>query len=136
MLTFECISGGTIYLSGDEELETLDRVLETQKEDGKPFVTRTNIEGIYKYGFEQTAQVYWGHKPGYIWASRASVMNAAFGITLYEACYRTGKSNLYRTCAIDLVRFEHFLKANGYSVDFTPIMSEDKCDVNFNVIKD
>lgn len=135
MLTIDRISNGCIYITGEEELKGIERVLEKQESDGKCFVVRTNIEGIYTYGIEQTKEDYWGHKPGYVWSSRASVMNAAFGVTLFEACYRKGTS-CYRSCAVDLVRFEHLLKANGYSVDFTPIVSDDKEDVNFMLIKD
>ena len=132
----DAIRHGTIYLSGDEPLQILDTILELERPGsaGKLFVKKTNIEGLFIYGLEQTRAEYFGHRPGYIWSSRASVMNAAFDLTLYEAAYRNDATRTYVTCAVDLVRLEdQLLSEVGYAVDFTPKVSDDKIDVHFTI---
>lgn len=129
------VRNGTIYITGDMPIEYLGRAVEKElpEDGGILFVSKTNIEGIYTYGLEQTKHSYFGHKPGYIWSSRASVINAAFDYVLYEACYRSDESRSYCSCAVDLVRFEQLLKDSGYEVDFTPHVSADKIDTHYNI---
>lgn len=133
MLKIDRIEHGSIYLSGDKRLVSGERVLEKHiGADGIAFVKATNFEEIFTYGLEQTRGSYFGHKPGYIWASRASVMNAIFDTTLYEAAYREG-SSCYCSCAVDLVRIEDLLLEAGYEIDLTPKVSKDGEDVDYQV---
>lgn len=134
MLKIDRIHNDTIYLSGDKKIDYGERVLEKHLgKDGIVFVAKTNIDSIYTYGCEQTRDNYFGHKPGYIWASRASVMNAVFDVVLYEARYSCNSS--YCTCAVDLVQIEDLLADFGYKVDFEPKISDDKVDVHFKLNK-
>ena len=130
-LKIDCVERGTVYLTGSEDLFSEEISNKKQLEDGYIFVRKTNIPGIFTYGLCQTRNEYYGHGPGYIWASRASVMNKELDCCFYEACYRKEGTITYRTCAVDLVRLEDFLKEAGYEVDFTPIVSD--TDVNFRV---
>lgn len=135
MITIDKIEHGTIYITGDEKLEYLERVQEKQCETGKLFVARTSIDGIYTYGLQQTLGSYFGHGPGYIWSSRASVINSQLGTTLYEAAYRQGDRG-YVSCSVDLVRFEDLLKEVGYEVDFEqPDISDDGIDIHYKIKK-
>ena len=133
MITIDRIENGTIYITGDEKLEYLERVQEKQCETGKLFIARTSIDGIYTYGLEQTLGYYFGHGPGYIWSSRASVINSQLDTVLHEAAYRQG-DRCYCSCAVDLVRFEGILKAHGYKIDLSdPKVSSDGVDIHYNI---
>ena len=136
MMKIDHIHNDSIYLSGDEPLKSIDRIFEQECGCGVAFLNRTNIEGLYTHGLEQKVEQHWGHGPGYVWASRASVMNAQFGVALYEAYYKGPGSNCYQTCAIDLVRFEDALNKFGYKVNFEPKVSEDGCDIHFSIYKE
>jgi hypothetical protein len=49
------------------------------------FVKDTNVSGVYYFGCEQLKDDYM-HKAGYIWSSRAGVINDAFDMALKEVC--------------------------------------------------
>lgn len=135
MITIDKISNGTVWLTGDEPMKVIGRVQEKQCDTGKLFIARTSIEGIYTYGLEQTRGDYFGHGPGYIWSSRASVINSQLDTALHEAAYREG-NRCYCSCAIDLVRFEGILKEHGYKIDLAnPQVSSDGVDVHYNIEK-
>lgn len=135
MLKIDEIRNGTIWLSGDQPLTVGARTNEKDlDQDGILFIRKTSIDGIYTYGCEQVRTSYFGHGPGYIWSSRASVMNAAFSTVLYEAAYRQ-ENRGYVSCAVDLVRIEGLLNEFGYNVDFTPHVSDDKVDCHFYIKK-
>lgn len=135
MITIDNIENGTIWITGDEPMKVLERVQEKQCETGKLFIARTSIDGIYTYGLEQTLGNYFGHGPGYIWSSRASVINSELGTVLHEAAYREGNRS-YRSCAVDLIRFEGILKAHGYKIDLSePEVSSDGMDIRYKVEK-
>lgn len=123
MLKIDAIRDNTVYLVGDEKLITKDDCLSSITEDGdsRLFVKKTNIEGIFHYGSEQLCEYWMGHEKGYVWSSRASVMNKEFDIALIEARYKVEGAISYSCCAIDLVRFEQLLKEARYEVVWTPI---------------
>lgn len=121
MLKIDAIRGNNIYLIGDEKLESKEECLSRVEGDSRLFVRRTSIEGLYQYGSEQLCDEYMGHGKGYIWASRASVMNKAFDLALTEAYYKSEGSYSYQCCAIDLVRYEDMLNEAGYEFIREPI---------------
>lgn len=121
MLKIDGIRGNDVYLVGDVELKSGEECFSKVIGDNRLFVRKTNIEGIFQYGSEQLCDDFIGHKKGYIWASRASVMNKAFDIALTEAYYKVEGSLSYTCCSIDFVRFEQMLKEVGYEVQWTPI---------------
>ena len=123
MLKIDAIRDNTVYIIGDEKLITKDEYLSSITEDGdcRLFVRKTNIEGIFLYGSEQLCEYWMGHEKGYVWSSRASVMNKEFDIALIEARYKVESATSYSYCAIDLVIFEQLLKEAGYEVMWTPI---------------
>lgn len=138
MLKIESISNGVIRLIGDKPLgRSAQRLIEKNCGEavGIMFLCNTDIEGIYTYGIEQLEAECFGHGPGYIWASRASVMNTVFDTALYEADYKCEGDCCYRTCAVDLVRFESMLNEAGYEVDFTPIKSSDGEDTRYKIVE-
>lgn len=129
----DCIRSGYIYLSGEEKLNIGHKVLTKEMEDGELFICKTSIDGIFTYGYMQTeADPVYGHGPGYVWASRASVMNANFDVALMEACYKFEGSYSYRSCSIDLAHLEELLKDTEYEIDWTPHTS-DNGDVHYKL---
>ena len=121
MLKIDAIRGNDIYLVGDEKLESLEDCFSLIKGDSRLFVKKTTIEGLYQYCSEQLCDEYMGHGRGYIWASRASVMNKVFDVALTEAYYKADGSYSYSCCAIDLVRYEQLIKEAGYEVIWEPV---------------
>ena len=134
MLKIDSISGNDIYLIGDEKLEPKEECLSLVKGDSRLFVRKTSIEGLYKYGSEQLCEDCMGNKKGYIWSSRASVMNKVFDLALTEAYYKTEGSYSYQCCAIDLVRYEDLLNEAGYEVIWEPV-KETEWDRDFAIRK-
>ncbi len=128
------IRHGTVYIIGEEDLKSNKRCLTKEDSEGILFIANTNIEGIFFYGYEQKKSDYFGHGPGYIWSSRASVMNANFDVALIEACYKKEGSS-YCCCSIDLARLEPLLKDTEYEIDWTPYPSEDGTDVHYKLKK-
>lgn len=125
MVKIDCIRDNAVYLVGDVKLEAGDEYLSKEVRDSRLFVRKTNIEGIFKYGAEQTCDEYMGHGKGYIWSSRASVMNKEFDTALIEAYYKNEGAFSYQCCAIDPVRFEQLLNEAGYEVNWKPIRDDD-----------
>lgn len=121
MLKIDAIKGNNIYLIGDAKLDPKEECLSLVKGDSRLFVRKTSIEGLYQYGSEQLSEDYMGHKKGYIWSSRASVMNKVFDLALTEAYYKSEGSYSYQCCAIDLVRYEDLLNEAGYEFIREPI---------------
>ena len=136
MLKIDAVRDNRVYLIGDEKLITKDECFSSVTTDGNSrlFVKSTNIEGIYKYGSEQLCDSYMGHEKGYIWSSRASVMNKAFDIALIEACYKVEGDFSYTVCSIDLVRFEDILNEAGYDVNWT-FIKNDEMDLEYSLSK-
>ena len=135
-MRIDAIRQGTVYIIGDEKLKCNARCLTHEDNEGILFVTNTNIEGIFRYGYEQTKEDrVWGHAPGYIWASRASCMNAVFDVALIECCYKEEGSPSYTTCAIDLAHLEPLLEGTEYEIDWTPHPSSDGTDVHYKLKK-
>lgn len=134
MLKIDAIRGNNIYLIGDEKLNPKEECMSLVKGDSRLFVRKTSIEGLYQYGSEQLCEDYMGHKKGYIWASRASVMNKVFDLALTEAYYKSEGSYSYQFCAIDLVRYEDLLNEAGYEFIREPI-EDTEWDRNFAIRK-
>ena len=118
-MKFNEMMNGNICIEGPEYLVSSGIAMSTIREGQEYFIRKTNIEGIYTYGIKSlTPDPVWDKPAGYIWASRASVMNRIFDTCLRECYYRKEGTQTYTCGAIDLVRYEQFLKENGYEVDF------------------
>ena len=124
---------GMLRIIGDEKVTFLNRVMEKHIEDGTYFIKNSNIEGIFNYGFQQDKEDYFGNPAGYIWSSRAGVMNKLFDVALIEICYKAENEISYRSCAIDLAHLETILEGTNYEIDWTP--REDKSDVRYRIVK-
>lgn len=120
------------YIVG-ENIKLLDRILEFEDKEGTCFVTNTNVEGIYSYGYQQKKADYFGNPAGYIWSSRASVMNKVFNTTLIDIYYCESYHSSGRCLAIDLHVLEPLLENTEYMIDWTPIV--DKEDVTYKLVK-
>ena len=128
----EISKSGTIYLIDDVELRTEGEVLSTIDSEGRLFVNKTNVEGIFTYGLQNTKPDYFGHGVGYTWSSRASVMNKAFDIALIDVLYdKSGYS--FRPCAIDLAHLEPLLEDTEWKIDWEPIV--DPSDITYRIVK-
>ena len=113
-----------LYISGEEELKTYDHVLEKEEYDGLYFVSNTNIEGVFRYGFKQSKEDYFGNPVGYIWSSRAGVMNKLFDTALIEVYYKKENGCSYTSCSIDLAHLEPLLAGSGYEIVWEPAVDE------------
>lgn len=137
MLKIEAIRpNGNIYITGQTDLKSEGIVHEVMSdtESSLVFIERTNIEGIFKYGIKQLFDD-GEHGHGYIWHSRASVMNQYFGCALIDIYYRKEGNLPYQTCSIDLAHLEPLLEGTGYIIDWAPCEITD-IDVKYRVIKE
>lgn len=123
----------TPYIIGEEDLKTEEIFLEKEVEDGTYFVRKTNIDGIFTYGFKQSKEDYSGNPAGYVWSSRAGVMNKEFDVALVKVVYKKEGSPSYTSCAIDLVHLEPLLEGTDYIIDLTP--HENDTDVVYRIVK-
>ncbi len=123
--------GRTPCIEGDDKLEVKDRIKESEDEEGILFLQETNQPGIYRYGYQtKKDDPIWNHKAGYIWSSRASVMNANFNTRLAECNYRQRGTQTYTSCAIDVDTLESILDTDKYII----VRSEYKnCEINYRV---
>lgn len=124
-----------VKLEGDENLvwQTTD-VCSKVIDDGRLFVRGSNLEGFYTYGCEQLTDN-WEHKAGYIWSSRASVMNAAFDLQLIDCVYFKKGSYTPISCAVSARVLQKLLQGTNYRIDWEPRISKDKVDVNYDIKK-
>lgn len=123
----------TPYIIGEEKLEVKERVMEHATSEGTYFIRRTNIEGIFTYGFEQNKPDFMGHSAGYVWSSRCGVMNKVFDTALIEINYKKEGAPSYQSCAINLADLENILTNTEWKVDWTP--RETDTDVSYHVVK-
>lgn len=124
---------GMLRITGEEKLTTIGRVMEKTESDGTYFIKNTNIEGIFDYGFQQNKEDYFGNPAGYVWSSRAGVMNKLFDVALVEICYKQEGSYSYRSCAIDLAHLEPILEGTEYEIQWEPVV--DETDVCYRIKK-
>ena len=131
----DAIRQDAVYIIGEEDLRCKDMCLTKEDGEGILFVTSTNVEGIFTYGYKLKKEDYFGHGPGYVWSSRASVMNANFDIALYHAYYKKAGSVSYTCCSIDLAHLEPLLEGTQYEIDWTPHVSEKGTDIDYKLVK-
>ena len=123
----------TPYIVGEEDLKTGEVVLEKEVKDGTYFVKKTNIDGIFTYGFRQNKEDYMGNPAGYVWSSRAGVMNKEFDVALIEVVYSKNNSHCPMACSMDLAHLEPLLEGTDYKIDWAP--REDNTDVVYRIVK-
>lgn len=123
----------TPYIVGEEDLKTGEVVLEKEVEDGTYFVRKTNIDGIFTYGFKQNKEDYFGNPAGYVWSSRASVMNKQFNLALIEVVYKKENSYCPISCSMDVAYLEQLLSDTEYTIDKSP--RESDTDVTYRIVK-
>ena len=137
MLKLEAIRpNGNIYIIGQADLKSEGILHQTPSNNDASlvFIERTNVPGIFKYGVKQLFDD-GEHGPGYIWHSRASVMNQYFGCALIDIYYKKEGSLFYQTCSIDLAHLEPLLEGTRYIIDWMPCEVTDT-DVKYRVIKE
>lgn len=135
-IQFQGIVNGCPAFVGTQPLEfNKERAVEKclDNNEGIAFIKLANMEGFATYGVEQTREYDYGHGPGYIWASRATVMNKVFDVALVDILYKTENSNTYSCCAVDIVRLQEFLDGTEYEVDVEPRVTAD--DIHYIVRK-
>ena len=132
-MKFDFMSYNDPYFVGEDDLTPGEIILETEADNGTYFVRKSNIDGIFTYGFKQNEADYHGNPVGYIWSSRAGVMNKLFGTTLIEVVYKKQTSCCPKACAMDARCLEKLLEGTEYMVDFTP--HETATDIRYRVLK-
>lgn len=134
MLKFDGIHHGEIFLTGDENYSR-GEVIHSKIVDGEEvFVRATSIEGIFTYGCKNLKPDIYGHGVGYVWSSRAAVMNKEFDLKLIECCYVKENSHEYRSCSIDLDHLYSLLEGTEYEIDWKPYR-EDDSDRAYRIVK-
>ena len=128
----EISKSGTIYLIGDVDLRSEGEVLSAVDREGRFFVNKTNVEGIFTYGIQNTKPDCFGHDVGYTWSSRSSVMNKVFDVALIDVLYDTS-GYCFRTCAIDLAHLEPLLEDTEWKIDWEPRV--DHTDITYRIVK-
>lgn len=117
MLTFTGLQRGVPCIEGDKQITNSNRIHTREDEDGILFMSSTNVPGIYKYGYEtKKDDRIWGHIAGYIWSSRASVINYNFKVKLLECYYRERGTQTYSCAAIDQETLESLIDADKYII--------------------
>lgn len=87
MIKVNSIYNGKAYLETDEGLDEYNRVgygsqatIHTSEDsDGILFVKTTDNPYLFRYGYKQKKADYFGNPAGYVWSSRPSCLNQAFG---------------------------------------------------------
>lgn len=126
MLKINSISRDNIYIDGDVELKVGEVVLSKDISTETLFVRKTNIEGIFTYGCRNNVEDrVWDKPAGYVWASRASVMNKAFDIALMDVYYKKEGSYTYMCASIDLAHLEALLVDTEYEIDWEPCIKDE-----------
>jgi hypothetical protein len=92
----------------------------------KLFVKSTNIAGLYDYGCEQLEDGIY-HKKGYIWSSRAGVINKYLNMSIVDVVYNG------RLLGMDKSVLEPLINTIGYGVSNNPMVSED--DIYYSICK-
>lgn len=126
MLKINSINRDNIYIEGDVELKLDEVVLSKDIATETLFVRKTNIEGMFDYGCRNNVEdKVWNKPAGYVWSSRASVMNKAFDIALIDVYYKKEGSYSYRRAAIDLAHLEALLVDTEYEIDWGPTVEDE-----------
>lgn len=125
-IQFNGMVNGSLAFIGTQPLEfNKERAIEKRLDnnEGIAFIRLSNIDGFATYGIEQTKEYDFGHGPGYIWASRATVMNKVFDVALVDILYKTENSSTYSCCAIDVAHLLELLEDTEYQVITEPRVS-------------
>ncbi len=133
-IQFNGMVNGVPAFTGTLPLEfNKERAIETRLDnnEGIAFIRLANLDGFATYGIEQTREQDCGHGPGYIWASRSTVMNRVFDVALIDALYKVEGRNTYSCCAIDLNTMTQLLEGTEYNVDPVPRVSSE--DIHYDV---
>lgn len=133
-IQFKGMVNGCPAFVGTQKLEfNKERAIEKRLDnnEGIAFIRLANIDGFATYGLEQTREYEYGHGPGYIWASRATVMNKVFDVALVDVLYKTENSSTYSSCAIDVAHMLELLEGTEYEVITEPRVNGE--DVYYDV---
>lgn len=117
MMKFELLKDKKIYLTCDENIESKNIIHVKYIDNGELFVKNTNIEDVFTYGFKTLAPDHWGHPAGYIWTSRASVMNKIFNLSLVDVYCKFKDNYHYTTCAITIDKLNQLLAEANQKVN-------------------
>ena len=74
-----------------------------------------------------------GNPAGYVWSSRAGVMNKEFDVALIEVVYSKNNSHCPMACSMDLAHLKPLLEGTDYKIDWAP--REDNTDVVYRIVK-
>lgn len=92
MLTITSIweYGKKIQIKGDIDIRPITRIMERDTDNKHTlFIRNTNIDGFYDFGLQAHEADYWGNPAGYVWSSRAGVVNKVFGVKLVDVYYNS-----------------------------------------------
>ena len=118
-MKFEAIKDNKLYFTSNNKLESKNIVHVKYIGDGELFVKDTNIEDVFTYGFKTLSPDVWGHPAGYVWTSRASVMNRTFNLSLIDVYCKFEDNYHYTTCAITLDKLNELLNEANQNVNIT-----------------
>ena len=135
-MTATITNSGKIIVTGKKEHERGDIVHSVVIGKEEFYLRATDDSNFFTYGCKQLAyDPVWGHPAGYIWSSRASVMNKLFGTKLIDITYWIeGTYKCYGCIAVTVDFLNELLKNTEYVVDIeNPSVSDE--DIVYNVVK-
>lgn len=101
----------SLYVKINDANHTIVEHKEKELHDGILFYTKYS-NGIYQYGLRST-RPYMDHEAGYIWSSRASVINQEFGTNLIDVSLKTPDEHWYWCGAVEVEQIE---MPEGFSI--------------------
>lgn len=127
------IHNGNVILYGTEKFIAGQVVQTCVDDDEELFLSNSNFDNVFVYGCKQLKDS-WDHKAGYVWSSRASVMNKTFGTQLVDVLYQQEGSYLLRGFAIDASVLNTLLEGTGYHIDLdNPVV--EKFDIIYKLVR-
>lgn len=118
----------SLYVELDANSGVIVEHKEKEVEGGILFYDKYS-NGIYQYGLRST-RPYMGHDAGYIWSSRASVLNQEFGTNLIDVSLKTPDEDYYWCGAVEVDKVE---MPEGFSIIEDQFYSGEKY---YTVIRD
>lgn len=101
----------SLYVEIDANSGVIVEHKEKEVEGGILFYDKYS-NGIYQYGLRST-RPYMDHEAGYIWSSRASVLNQEFGTNLIDVSLKTPDEDYYWCGAVEVEQIE---MPKGFSI--------------------
>lgn len=99
----------SLYVEHDCTKNIVQRMKKQISDNGDVAFLNRFSDGSYSFGIIQGDYESMGHSKGYIWSSRASVMNQIFGTNIIEVAVKLPEDEFYFSRAFDLEKVRSIL---------------------------